>query len=118
MVWPTEVSRLTSVGLEADGSYHFLGNFCRSKKADEDYLTSIGSVDEIPSAYSRRKLGQNRQKKLIYVGLSLTSIDLWPTEVSVLTVVYACLEVCLSSNDKTLYSILQGELVSFIEFGA
>jgi hypothetical protein len=33
-------------------------------------------------------------------------------------VVYACLEVCLISFDKTLGSPLQGELSSLIEFDA
>jgi hypothetical protein len=32
-------------------------------------------------------------------------------------VAYACLVGCLSSIDETLYSILQGESVSFVEFG-
>jgi hypothetical protein len=31
---------------------------------------------------------------------------------------YACLEVCLSSFDKTLGSPLQGELASLVEFDA
>jgi hypothetical protein len=34
-------------------------------------------------------LGQNRRKKLIYVGFSLTSVGLWPMEVSAITVVGA-----------------------------
>jgi hypothetical protein len=33
-------------------------------------------------------------------------------------VAYACLEVCLSSFDKILGSPLQGELASFVKFGA
>jgi hypothetical protein len=31
---------------------------------------------------------------------------------------YACLEVCLSSIDKTFLSPLQGELTTLIDFGA
>jgi hypothetical protein len=96
MVWLTEVTGLTSIGFKADGSYHFLDNFRRPGKAGESYLTSISadgscvtSIDELPSAYSRRKLGQNRRKKLIYVGFSLTSVGFWPTEVSIITVVVA-----------------------------
>jgi hypothetical protein len=84
MVRPTEHTVLTSVGFEANRSYHFPGNFRWSGKADESYLTSI---DELPLDYSRRKLGQNRWRKLIYVGFSLTSVGLWPTEVYVITVV-------------------------------
>jgi hypothetical protein len=41
MVWSTEVTGLTSVGFEADESYHFPGNFHQSGKADESYLTSV-----------------------------------------------------------------------------
>jgi hypothetical protein len=41
MVWLTEVTGLTSVGFEADGSYHFLGNFHRLGKADGSYLTFL-----------------------------------------------------------------------------
>jgi hypothetical protein len=41
MVWPTEVTGLTSIGFEADRSYHFPGNFRRPGKADESYLTSV-----------------------------------------------------------------------------
>jgi hypothetical protein len=33
-------------------------------------------------------------------------------------VAYACLEVCLSSIDKTLCSLFQGELASLVELGA
>jgi hypothetical protein len=70
MVWPTEVTGLTSIGFEANGSYHFLNHFRRPGKADGSYLT-----------------GQNRRKKLIYVGFSLTYVGLWPMEISVITVV-------------------------------
>jgi hypothetical protein len=41
MFWPTEVTGITFVGFEADGSYHFPGNFHRPGKDDERYLTSI-----------------------------------------------------------------------------
>jgi hypothetical protein len=37
--------------------------------------------------FCRRKLGQNQRKKFIYVGFSLTSVGLWPAEVSIITVV-------------------------------
>jgi hypothetical protein len=70
MVWPTEVTGLTSNSFEADESYHFPGNFRRPGKADESYLTSVGA--EVTS---------------VYIGFSLTSVGLWPTEVSVITVV-------------------------------
>jgi hypothetical protein len=43
MVWPTEVTGLTSIGFEADGSYHFAGNFHQLEKADGSYLTSVGA---------------------------------------------------------------------------
>jgi hypothetical protein len=33
-------------------------------------------------------------------------------------VAFASLEVCLSSIDEIMYSLLQGELASFVEFGA
>jgi hypothetical protein len=36
----------------------------------------------------------------------------------VVLVAYACLEVCLSSFDKTFCSLLQGELASLVEFDA
>jgi hypothetical protein len=62
MVWPTEVTGLTSVGFDVDESYHFSGNFRRSGKADESYLTSVGpmevkylsSLKSMKKAYLRR----------------------------------------------------------------
>jgi hypothetical protein len=41
MVWSIEVIGPTFIGFEADGSYHFSGNFRRPGKADESYLTFI-----------------------------------------------------------------------------
>jgi hypothetical protein len=76
MVWLTEVTGLTSIGFKADGSYHFLDNFRRPGKAGESYLTFIWadescvtSIDELPSAYSRRKLGQTDGKSLFMLVL-------------------------------------------------
>jgi hypothetical protein len=37
-----KVIPVTSV-FEVDGSYHFLSNFHRLRKADESYLTSVGA---------------------------------------------------------------------------
>jgi hypothetical protein len=39
--WPTDVTGLTSIDFEADGSYYLSGNFRRPGKADESYLTSV-----------------------------------------------------------------------------
>jgi hypothetical protein len=56
MVWSTEVTGLTFIGFEADGSYHFSDNFRRPRKADGSYLTSarangseVTSVDDRPA---------------------------------------------------------------------
>jgi hypothetical protein len=43
---------------------------------------------------------------------------LWLLICFVIWVIYACLEVCLSSFNKTLGSSLQGELASLVEFDA
>jgi hypothetical protein len=41
--WPMKVTTLTSVGFVADGSFYFLGNFCRFFQADGSCLNFIGA---------------------------------------------------------------------------
>jgi hypothetical protein len=70
-------------------------SFCRPHQADEKYRTFIGIdekygtfVKKLPLAKDRQKITQSQRKKPFSIGFGLSSIGFWPTEVSVIHVVY------------------------------
>jgi hypothetical protein len=84
-------------GLTLSGGIFVFQNvsFCRPHQADEKYRTFIvidekyGTfVKKLPLAKDRPKITQSQRKKPFSIGFGLSSIGFWPTEVSVITVVY------------------------------